>query len=58
MQIDIYTYKVRNQTQCHGEDYKRYFTIPVNKVDEICDALQVTKKESILKSNGIMVSPK
>ena len=43
---------------CHGEDYKRYFTIPVNKVDEICDALQVTKKESILKSNGIMVSPK
>ena len=47
-----------NIMNCHGEDYKRYFTIPVNKVDEICKALQVIKKESILNSNGVMVSPK
>ena len=43
---------------CHGEDFKRYFSIPVNKVDEICHTLQRTKKESVLKTNGVVVSPK
>ena len=47
-----------NIINCHGEDFKRYFSIPVNKVDEICDALQVTKRESILNSNGVLISPK
>ena len=47
-----------NIINCHGEDFKRYFTIPVNKVDEICDALQSTKRESILNSNGVLISPK
>ena len=33
---------------CHGEDYKRYFTIPVDRVDEICDTLQDMKKKHSL----------
>ena len=47
-----------NIINCHGEDFKRYFSIPVNKVDEICHTLQRTKKESVLKTNGVVVSPK
>jgi hypothetical protein len=43
---------------CHGDDNKRYFTIPLNKVDEICDALQVVKKQTTLATNGVKISPK
>ena len=47
-----------NIINCHGEDFKRYFSIPVNKVDEICQTLQRAKKDSILKTNGVKISPK
>ena len=43
---------------CHGDDDKRYFTIPVNKVDEICDTLQKTRKQLLLSQNGVKISPK
>lgn len=45
-----------NIMNCHGEDHKRYFTIPVDSVDDICNALQKAQKESLLKNNKVLVS--
>lgn len=41
---------------CHGEDGKRYFTIPVDRTDDVCEALQKAQKESLLRHNKVLTS--